>query len=90
LGHDITGYKDNKEIAYLRYKGTDKEVKKVYFCLNAEKYNNELSGCGDTVKYTNQEIKEALKKAIVLRDMRIMEFFIRLENVKEDVKINWG
>jgi hypothetical protein len=90
MGHDIIAYQKSIEIAYLRYHGGAINAKNPYNCLNAQVHNLGNNGSNNIVTYTNQEIKTALKKAKLLKDSRLIEFFVKLENIKNDVKIMWG
>ncbi|TMN22731.1 hypothetical protein [Lentibacillus cibarius] len=62
MGHDILGYnKSGENVAYLRFSKNDVNSLVVYCLLESSDYFAGVSGTGDSVSFTQQQMEKALE-----------------------------
>lgn len=83
MGHDISAYKDANRIAYLGIRATDYvRAGFLYKILNAEDFNNGVSGNGESKIYNYEEILKA-KAALAYYSL---EPFNDVRNIRNEQK----
>jgi hypothetical protein len=60
MGHDISAYLGEKEVAYLRRSAFSDYKRNIYIALNAEEHYCGVSGCGTDEKFSKERIEHAM------------------------------
>lgn len=63
MGHDISGFnRSGEEIAYARFSMQNRNVSILYTLLDATQYDAGVSGSGNSMSYSTQQLEEALRE----------------------------